>query len=358
MKAAVISMGSVSSKWLAEALTKHFEIVDQVDVRKIEIRLSQKKIDVVYKGEPLGEYDCIYAKGSYKYAPVLRALTKAYCKETYLPIKASAFTTGHDKLLTHLKLQQFKIPQPQTYLAATTRAAKNILKTITYPVVMKLPAGTQGRGVMFADSYASASSMLDALDTLKQPFIIQEYIETGGVDIRAIVVGDKVAASMKRHAVMGEKRANIHAGAKGESVELDEQTKKIAIETAQALDAEICAVDILESPKGPLVIEINLSPGLQGITEATKTNVAEKLAAFLFKKAKEMHDKKKEKGTSKIMQELSGEAKELITNVDFRGNRILLPEIITKVTRFRLNEDLVMKIEKGKLVIEKFVDKD
>ncbi|MFH0978904.1 MAG: RimK family alpha-L-glutamate ligase [Candidatus Woesearchaeota archaeon] len=357
MKAAVISLGSVSSQWLAKALEKYFEKVDQIDIRRIEINLSPKKSDIIYKGNQLEHYDCIYAKGSFKYAAVLRALTRAFCKESYLPIKASAFTTGHDKLLTHLKMQQFRIPQPLTYLASTTKSAKNILKRIDYPIVMKLPSGTQGKGVMFADSYASASSMLDTLDTLKQPFIIQEYIETGGVDIRAIVVGEKVVASMKRMAVIGEKRANIHVGAKGEAYALDENTTKIAVDTAQAIGAEICAVDILESPKGPVVIEINLSPGLQGITEATKIDVADKIASFLAKKAAEMHEARKDIGSKKIMQEVVTDKKEIITNISMRGNRILLPELITKITKFTDEEELVMRAEKGKLSVEKLIGK-
>jgi ribosomal protein S6--L-glutamate ligase len=237
------------------------------------------------------------------------------------------------------------------------KAAKNVLKRITYPVVMKLPSGTQGKGVMFADSYASASSMLDTLETLKQPFIIQEYIETGGVDVRAIVAGSKVIASMKRNAVMGEKRANIHAGAKGEAVELDEATKKIAVDTAAAIGAEVCAVDLLESRKGPVVIEINLSPGLQGITEATKVNVADKIASFLHKRSSELHEARKNIGSTKIMQEIVHDKNELITNVDFRGNRILLPELITKMTKFKEEEEVVIKFENGKLSVERFVEK-
>src|SRR3989338_1212755 len=101
--------------------------------------------------------------------------------------------------------------------------------------------------VLCSLSLSAASSMLDAIDTLRQPFLIQQYIETEGSDIRAIVIGDKVAASMKRKAVMGEKRANIHAGGKGEPIVLDEHTKKIAVNAAKSIGAEICAVDILET---------------------------------------------------------------------------------------------------------------
>jgi ribosomal protein S6--L-glutamate ligase len=353
MKAAVISMGSISSQWVADALRKYFESAEMIDIRHIEISLSHKKYEVLYKGNPMPHFDCVYAKGSYKYAALLRALTRALYKKTFLPIKASAFTIGHDKLLTHLKMQQFGIPQPTTYLASSIKSAKNILKKIHYPIVMKIPSGTQGKGVMFADSYASASSLLDALDTLKQPFILQEYIETGGVDIRAIVVGKKVVASMKRKAILGEKRANIHAGAKGEACELDEPTKKIAVLTAEAVGADICAVDILESPQGPLVIEINLSPGLQGITEATKLDVADKIASFLYQSTKESMEQQKSTDSHKLMQEIDGKKDEIITTIDMRGQRILLPEIITKLTKFGDKEELVMKAQKGQLSIQR-----
>jgi ribosomal protein S6--L-glutamate ligase len=356
MKAALISMGSKSSLWLAKAMKNYFDKVENLDIRNIELNLSSKEYDVLHKGKKIEDYDCVYAKGSYKYADLLRALTTALCKKAYMPIKASAFNTGHDKLLTQLKLQQHKIPMPTTYLASTPTAAKKILEKINYPIIMKFPHGTQGKGVMFADSFASASSMLDALTTLKQPFIIQEYIETGGVDTRAIVVGEKVVAAMKRKAVEGEERANIHAGGKGEPCELDAYTKKIAVESAKAIKAEICAVDMLEGAKGPVVIEVNLSPGLQGITEVTKIDITDKIAKYLYKKTKCYHEAEKETNASRIFQEVgirSDKAKEIITGIDLRGNRILLPEVITKITKFNEKNELIMEAEEGALRIKK-----
>ncbi|MFH1511458.1 MAG: RimK family alpha-L-glutamate ligase [Candidatus Woesearchaeota archaeon] len=353
MKAAIISMGSKSSEWVAEELKKLFDAVEMIDIRHIEVSLSHKRYEVLYKGKAFDHFDCLYLKGSYRYAALLRTLTKALHTKAYMPIKASAFTTGHDKLLTHIKLQQYGIPQPTTYLASGIKAAKNILKKISYPIVMKIPSGTQGKGVMFADSFASASSLLDALHTLRQPFIVQEYIETGGVDIRAIVIGDKVVASMQRKAVVGEKRANIHAGATGEPCVLDDKTKRIAIDTASAVGADICAVDLLISSTGPLVIEINLSPGLQGITNATKINVAEKIAGYLFRKTKEMVEGQKSSDSMKVMQEISCASNEIITSVSMRGERILLPEIVTKLSKITEKDELVLKVEKGSLTISR-----
>jgi ribosomal protein S6--L-glutamate ligase len=282
MKAAIISLGSISSKWLVDELKKFFDVVDHIDIQELEVSLGQKKAEILYKGKPLPKYDCIYAKGSFRYAVLLRALTTLLQKDTYMPLKPGSYTIGHDKVLTHLKFQEFGVPQPTTYIASTADAGKKIIKKIPFPVIMKLPAGTHGKGVMLAESPESASSMIDALALLRQPFLIQEYIETDGRDYRIIVAGENIAASMKRVAAKGEKRANIHSGGHGEKIELDAKCKNAAILAAKSCGCDICAVDILPSPRGPLVLEINLSPGLQGITKVTKINVASILAEFLF----------------------------------------------------------------------------
>jgi len=248
---------------------------------------------------------------------------------------------------------------PKTYIAATIDAAKESLEKINYPIVMKFPQGTQGKGVMFADSFSSASSMLDALSALKQPFLIQEYIETEGTDIRAIVVGDKVVAAMKRVAEKGKKRANIHAGAEGEAYTLDNYSKKIAIKAAQVIGAEICGVDILEGPQGPLILEVNLSPGLQGITDATKVDVADKIASYLADKTYDFVKSQEKTGATKLLDELgikddTGSVKEVISNLDFRGQRILLPEVVSDVTKFDEKDEVSITAKPGEVKIKKF----
>jgi ribosomal protein S6--L-glutamate ligase len=355
LKAAVISLGSKSSKMVIKAMQKYFKVVDSLNIKDIEVNLTSKGTGILHKGLPLEDYDCIYAKGSFRYAPLLRAITLVASDKAYMPIHPDAFTIGHDKILTHLRLQTHGIPMPHTYLSATSESTKKVLEKINYPVIMKFPSGTQGKGVMFAESFAAASSMLDALTALRQPFLIQEYVETGGTDIRAIVVGDKVVASMQRVAELGEKRANIHAGGTGRPYKMDAYMQKIAVNTAQALGADICAIDILEGLKGPLVIEANISPGLQGITEATKTDVAAKFARFLYQKAREFVNKKKKSQGAEIMREITpvGAKKEIITNLDFRGEKILLPEIISKEAGFSEKDEVIMSVKQGKLVIEK-----
>ncbi|MCH8067575.1 MAG: RimK family alpha-L-glutamate ligase [Nanoarchaeota archaeon] len=361
MKAALMSMGSKSSLMTLAAMKKYFGVVDDINIKNMEVMLGGKELSILYDGKPLQKYDCIYAKGSFRYAPLLRSITTAFYNDTYMPIKPNTFTIGHDKLLTQLALQYYNVPMPDTFVVSSIEAAKKILGDINYPVILKFPQGTQGKGVMFAESFAAASSMLDAIETLKNPFLIQEYVETEGSDIRAFVVGDKVVASYKRKAAAGEKRANIHAGGKGEVFVMDAYTKKIAVDTAKCIGAEICAVDMLETAKGPEVIEANVSPGLQGITEVTKIDVADKIGKYLYEKAKEFSEKGKKTETSKMFTDLGvgGTGKDtaeqqIITNLDFRSERILLPKIISNITKFDEKEDVVIKAKKGKIIVEKY----
>ncbi|MFC1690627.1 RimK family alpha-L-glutamate ligase [Nanoarchaeota archaeon] len=358
--AALISLGSESSKLTLEAMKKYFEKVDHIDLQEIEVNFKPRGCEVLWNGEKLPNYDCIYVKGSFRYSAILSAITSSLSGLCYMPLKGKSFSRGHDKLLTQLYLQQSKIPMPKSYLASSPHAAKKILERLNYPILMKFPQSTHGKGVMYADSFASANSMLDALTVLNQPFIIQEYVDTSGSDLRAIVVGDKVVASMRRKAKEGEVRANIHAGAIGEPVELDGYTKKIAVDAAQALGAEICGVDILEGPKGPVVIELNLSPGLQGITEITKVNVADKIADYLYKKALNFAEQRKSEGKNTILRDLGVDdtavllentQNEIITHIDFRANRMLLPELLTDMSGFSDKKEVSIKAKKGQIEI-------
>jgi len=357
LTAAIISQESESSKMTITEMKKYFSKVDSLKINHIEITLDSNNTQVLYEGKPLKEYNCVYTKGSFRYAPLLRGLTQIIAKNTYTPISPAAFSIGHDKILTHLALEEAGIPMPKTYLISSVTSAKELLDKINYPIIMKFPHGTQGKGVMVADSRESASSMIDALTALRQPFLIQEFIDTGGVDVRAIVVGDKVVASMKRIAIEGETRSNIHAGGKGEAYSLDANTKKIAIKAAQAVGIDICGVDILESVKGPLVLEINTSPGLQGITEATKVNVAEKIAKYLYEQTKLKMEGEKKTSCENVIEKMglaATDMQKIITTLDFRGKRILLPELICKIAKFNDEKDVVIKARNGKIEIDNF----
>ncbi len=358
MRAALISLGSQSSVMTYEAMKKYFSEVDFLQLRHLEVQLG-KESGIFYEGAPLGDYDCIYLKGSFRYANLLRSLAFLLEKKVpYMPLSPSSFTTVHNKLLTHLVLQQRNVPMPKTYVTSNVANAKSLLKTITYPIVMKFPEGTQGKGVMFADSFSSASSLLDALGALKQPFIIQEYVETGSTDIRALVVGDQVVGAMRRVAERNEKRANIHIGGHGEPVQLSREAVNLAIETSKALGAAICGVDILEGPTGPLVIEANISPGLQGLSKVCPVDIADAIAQFLFNRTQETVRKNKEQAAADLMRDLSlakqenQSSQEILTPLQFRGEKILLPEYVTKMTKFTDRKEYVIKMEKGKLEIK------
>ncbi|MFT4313205.1 MAG: ATP-grasp domain-containing protein [Candidatus Woesearchaeota archaeon] len=363
LKAAVISLGSQSSKLTAEAMEKYFDVVDMINIKEIEVTLGANgdNTQVSYQGKPLESYDCAYVKGSFNYGIVAKALTSHLSQNAYVPVNEDAFTIVHDKILTHIALEKSKIPSPKTYLSATPNAAKAILQSISYPVILKFPQGTQGKGVMFADSYAAASSLLDALVSLKQPFLIQEYIETGGTDTRAIVVGDKVVATMNRKAQGDEKRSNIHAGGTGEAVLLDPKARRIAIETAKALKCDICGVDLLQGPRGSVVIEANISPGLQGIMKATGIDVPDKIAQYLYEKTVEFKSKKqaeKHVSADDLLTELQenpqseNTVQQLIMGVDYRGNRMLLPEVISKLAKFEDGQDVVFEVQKNQIHIK------
>jgi ribosomal protein S6--L-glutamate ligase len=278
-------------------------------------------------------------------------MTEALQENVYVPLKPKSFTIGHDKFLTLLELQKNKVPIPTTYLALTVESAKKVLPKIKFPVIMKIPAGTQGKGVMFADSIESANTILDTLEIFKQPFIIQEYIETGATDIRAIVANNKVIAAMKRKATKEELRANIHMGATGEPYIPSYDTEQIIIKAAKALNTEICAVDLLEDLT-PKVIEVNTSPGLVGISKATKKNIFRLVAEALYEGTKTFKEYKKSKDYNQVIKEISNR-KDIITNLEIKAGKIRLPGVLTKITGFNDEEEVILKVEKNKVTIEK-----
>jgi ribosomal protein S6--L-glutamate ligase len=353
MKLALISLGGKGSKDVGKEAAKYFKEIDEVDIRQLEVRVDGEKIEILYNKKPLPEYDCVYIRGSHKYALLQRSLSFALRGKCYTPISPEAFGVAHDKFLTMLELSKLKVNMPKTYFAATTNQAKKMLEEVNYPIIMKIPSGTQGKGVMTADSLPSAKSMLDTLEVFKQPYLIQEYIETNATDIRAFVVGKKVIAAMKRKGKGGENRSNIHQGGTGMSYELDYETERMAIKAAKAVGAEICGVDLLEGVRNSMVIEVNLSPGLEGITGATKINVADKIAKFLFEKTQEFKGENKEGKYKEIIKEFGMKPdKEIIMNLDIKGGRIRLPDGVTKITRFNSDDEVLMVAENGKLTIK------
>lgn len=352
MKLGVVSLTGRSSTRIAEEGKKFFDESGVLDLRKLEVQAEDNGLSVLYDKKELKDYDCLYLRGSYKYVLLQRSIARAFYQDIYMPLKPNAFELGHNKFLTLLELQKNGIRIPKSYFAANSKTAKKILDDVKYPVIIKIPYGTQGKGVMFADSRSSASSMLDALEVFKQPYIIQEYIETDATDIRAIVIGSKVVA-MRRKATLDELRANIHIGGIGIPIELEPDLEQLAIKCAKVIGAEICAVDILEGAK-PAVIEVNLSPGLDGITKATKRNVANMIAKYLYERTVEF---KASKGDIEVKKEMEAirrnqKAKEVMTSLDIKNGMIRLPKFVTDISEFGVDDDILITVGKKKIEIK------
>lgn len=346
MKLGVISLGSKSSLMLIDAARNYFEEVDDIRLDLIEINFSGSKAEVLYDGKPLKGYDAIYAKGSFRYAPILSVLTTLLEDKCFMPLSRRSFNVAHDKLITQMELQKHNLPMPTTFLASNIEAAAVLLKKINYPVILKFPKGTHGKGVLFAESYSVATTILDALNALNQSFIIQEYVDTGGEDVRALVVGNKVVAAMKRKSVKGETRANLHLDGVAENFILDDHAKQICLKAAEAIGADICGVDYLEGSRGPKILEVNISPGLQGITQYSGKNIADIIAKYLLKKTVEFKGNKT--GTDLLEDE-----KQIISKLDFRAGRIILPHLVTKLSDISEYDDMVINVGKKKIELKK-----
>jgi len=359
MDLAIVSLKGKSSEMIARAAAKHFEKVSSFDLRNIRVDVNREGSAVIHEDKNLGEYDCVYLTGSYQYADLLTSIAIALKGKVYMPLDPDSFLISHNKFLTEVKLKEDGIPFPVTHLVYKTEMAKNLARNFKYPVVFKTLAGTHGKGVMFADSIESANSLIDMLEKMREPFLIQEFIETGATDIRAVVIGQEVI-SMQRTARAGELRAGIHSGGEGRKIELSYEDKQIAKKAAKALKADIIAVDLLKGPTRTVVTEVNTSPGIVGLTAATKMDVAGEIASALYKKTREFIA---EKEGNKYLLDLSGvgdsigsgleNAKEQITKLVIKAGRIILPPTLTENTDFEPDEPVKIKIEKDRIEVER-----
>lgn len=205
-----------------------------------------------------------------------------------------AITRSRDKLRSLQLMSREGIGMPFTAFAHNTSNISDILNMVDgLPVVIKLLEGTQGIGVMLADTKKAAKSILETFNGLDKKVMLQEFIEeAGGADIRAIVIGGTVVGAMKRQAADGEFRSNLHRGGTAKSIRLSKEEKETALCAAKAMGLNVAGVDMLQSSRGPLVIEVNSSPGLEGIEKATKKDIAGKIIDFAVQKAQSKKAKK------------------------------------------------------------------
>jgi ribosomal protein S6--L-glutamate ligase len=268
---------SYSTRRLRAAAIDRGHKVRVLNTLRFAIDLSRAEPDLQYRGKPLTDYDAVLprigATITYFGTAVVRQFEQM---DVYTPNTANGIANARDKLRSTQILSRHDIGIPATTFV---RDREDVMAAIDRvggaPVVIKLLEGTQGIGVILAPDKTVARAVIETLHSTKQNVLIQRFIaESKGRDIRALVVGDRVVAAMRRKATGEEFRSNIHRGGSTEPVELDPDTARTAVQAAQIMGLRLAGVDMLESEEGPLVMEVNSSPGLEGIETATNLDIA------------------------------------------------------------------------------------
>jgi ribosomal protein S6--L-glutamate ligase len=215
---------------------------------------------------------------------LLRQLELMHVRTT---LTSNGLITARNKFLALQSLREAGITVPRTILLASRPNLVEAGHLVRYPAVLKILSGTQGVGVMRVKSIEETASIVDTLKFFGEVVCLQEYIPNPGVDIRALVVGDRVVGSMKRIAPHNEWRANMHLGAKGVPIELDDHAQKVAVKSTKAVGLEISGVDMIFRGDTPYVLEVNASPGFRGLLEATGVNAADAMVEYAVEKARD-----------------------------------------------------------------------
>jgi ribosomal protein S6--L-glutamate ligase len=286
MRLAILSRNEnlFSTKALVEAARNRDHDVRVLDTLQFDIRISRGSPELFYQGEPVGPVDAVIPRiGASITLYGLAVVRQFEMMGVHCLNESQAIARSRDKLRTLQILSRHNIGVPPTVF---TRKAEHVPACIERvsgpPVVVKLLEGTQGIGVVLAESTAAASSVIEAFHGLDQNILIQGFIkEAKGADIRALVVGRKVVGAMKRQAVAGEFRSNLHRGGTSTKMRLPAEYRRTALAATRALGLRVAGVDMLESKDGPMIMEVNSSPGLEGITKTTGVDVAKSVIEFL-----------------------------------------------------------------------------
>ena len=288
-----------STRRLKEAGEEMGHQVDVIDTAHCYMDITSSKPAVRYQGKALPNYDAVIPRIGASLTFYGTAVVRQFeMMGTFSINESVAISRSRDKLRSLQLLSRKGIGLPRTGFARHPDKISDLLKNVGgAPVVIKLLEGTQGIGVVLADTEKAAESIIEAFMGLKANILVQEYIkEAGGADIRCLVTGDKVVAAMKRQAAPGEFRSNLHRGGSAELVRLSPAERKTAIDAAKTMGLSMCGVDILRSSNGPVVMEVNSAPGLEGIETATGKNVAKMVFEYIAKNAKPNKNKTRGKG--------------------------------------------------------------
>jgi len=289
LKIAILSKNKnlYSTRRLKEEAENRGHYVRIVNTVRCYMNISSTDPEIHYSGEKLIDFNAIIPRIGASITFYGTAVVRQFEMMGVFSLNESiGISRARDKLRALQFLSRKGVGMPVTGFASSPSDANDLIKIAGGPpLVIKLLEGTQGIGVVLAETTKAAESVIEAFMCLKANIMVQEFItESNGEDLRCLVVGDKVIAAMKRTAKSGEFRSNLHRGGTATSVVLTPEEKKTAIKATKILGLNVAGVDIIRSNRGPLVLEVNSSPGLQGIEAASQTNVAKSIIEFIEKK--------------------------------------------------------------------------
>jgi ribosomal protein S6--L-glutamate ligase len=288
-----------STRRLIEAARARGHEVSVVDPLKCVMDVTSRRPSVYYRGETLPRFDAVIPRiGASITFYALAVLRQFEVMGVYPANESVAIGRSRDKLRSLQLLARAGVGLPVTAFAHSPDDTKTLVRLVGgAPLVLKLLQGTQGRGVVLAETQQAAESVIDAFRELDANFLVQQFIhEAGGADIRAFVIGDRVVAAMLRQAKEGEFRSNLHRGGSASVVKLSPQERATAVRAAKTVGLNVAGVDIVRGHDGPLVLEVNSSPGLEGIEAATGKDVAGMVIGFLEKQARPGRTRTRGKG--------------------------------------------------------------
>ena len=288
-----------SHQRLKEAAEQRGHELQIINTLRCYMNIASRRPEMYYNGEKLEGFDAVIPRIGASVTFYGLAVLRQFEMMGVYPLNESvAIGRSRDKLRSMQLLARDGIGLPVTTFAHDPKQTEEVLKLAGgAPLVVKLLEGTQGLGVVLADTDRSAKSVIEAFRATNTNILIQEFIkEAGGTDIRALVVGGKVVAAMKRTGAEGEFRSNLHRGGSAQVVKLNPEERSTAVRAAKSMGLEVCGVDMLRANHGAVVMEVNSSPGLEGVEKATGIDIAGKIIEHLEKVAKQGKTRTKGKG--------------------------------------------------------------
>lgn len=300
MKIAILSNGNgnYSTKRLVEEAKKRGHEVKVIKYRECYASIEKSNPTVSYRGEDLGKFDAIIPRiASYMTRYGTAIVRQLEMQGVYTISGSLAINRSRDKLRSLQVLAKAGVGIPKTVVSRNSTDIDNLLEKLGgMPIIIKLARGTHGNGVVLAETKKAAKSVLQAFYLTNEDgtnILLQEFVkESAGTDIRALVVGGRVVASMKRQSLDDDFRSNLHKGGEGTKIKLTEEERKMAIKAAKAMGLNVAGVDMMRSDRGPLILEVNASPGF-GIEKVTGRNVAAPIIEYIELNAKRRNKKDK-----------------------------------------------------------------